>query len=104
MSTLDAEQSAEPYVTTLPDGKGGAPRDLVIPHEVTLSAIGKDRAIERGNPRGERGISVEILKLALSPQDFDRLEALTDRQLFDLMDGWYTHCGLRPGESNASTT
>jgi hypothetical protein len=103
-NTHDDEQATTPYVTTLPDGKDGAAKDLVIPHETTLSAIGKDRAIERGEARGERGVTVEILRLALEPKEFARLEVLTDDQLFDLIDGWYKHCGLKPGESKASTS
>lgn len=97
-SAAPSELSAEPYTHELPDGP------LVVPHESTLPALGKDRAVQVWDDRGERGTAVEIMRLALGSKDFARLESLTDRQLLDLYRGWMKHSGLIPGEPDASTS
>jgi hypothetical protein len=93
-----AELNAEPYTHQLPDGP------LVVPHESTLPAMGKDRAVRAWETRGERGTAIEILRLALSDKDFARLEHLTDRELLDVYRGWMKHNGLIAGEPDASTS
>jgi hypothetical protein len=96
---IPAELNAEPYTHKLPDGS-----TLTVPHESTLPALGKDRAVQAWDDRGERGTAVEIMRLALDDKDFERLEPLTDRQLLDLYRGWMAHSGLITGEPDASTS
>jgi hypothetical protein len=93
-----AEISAEPYEHQLPDGT------ISVPHESTLPALGKDRAAQAWDTRGTRGTAVELMRLALPPKEFRRLEALTDKEFFGLFNGWYEHCGLSAGEPDASTS
>jgi hypothetical protein len=96
--TIDAETSAAPYIHQLPDGTS-----ITIPHEVTLPAVGKDVAAQAFDARGNRGYAVELLRLALG-KEFGRLEKLTDSQFFSLFNGWFEHCKLNAGESDASTS
>jgi len=96
---LTAEISADPYVHTLPDGQ-----TITAAHEVTFPSLAKDRAQQAFVSRGNRGVAVECMRLALSPEDFARLEGLVDRDFFALFNAWMKHCGLTLGESDASTS
>lgn len=95
---IPAELSAEPYTAELPDGP------LTLPHESTLPAMGKDRAVQTWDDRGNRGVAIELLRLALDERNFARLEKLTDAQLLGTYRAWMDHCGLGPEKSDASTS